>query len=454
MGGIKVEELKKIWEILTTLSEESQKAARTKCKELGFDTNRGVISLDESLINLNNARNILTDAIEKEKLIQLPITVQKSLLSNLDTISKSLTGLIGGKDEVVNLADAIEQLNLSIWQYGFYNLSKEVLGYQKKLNQLKNAELEVKKLKEDLNGGLNLKSEVEKLVNETKKSNENLQAVLATSQENAKKILDYLNQTTEISQKAAATNAIIQQNENTSTKLLATTKTSNAEITALEGKIREFYGTIENSRSQIDAMTENSKKTVETNNSKTEELITRLRSLEDQIKDQIQKATGHSLFHSFQTRQQRLARTKWIWFASLILCAIVSIGWPGYVITHSSVMNTAFYLKLSLSIPILLLFWFCEAQYARERRLEEEYAFKANISISLVPYQDLISKLVSQDKPEEMQKYTAFIIDSVNKVFSSPLDRIFAKDKKQEELSEEVIKKVLSLTDPLLKFIK
>ena len=67
----------KIWEILTTFTEEAQNKAREKCKELGFDPNRGIISLDESFVNLNSAKLIIEDAIEKQKLIQLPITVQK-----------------------------------------------------------------------------------------------------------------------------------------------------------------------------------------------------------------------------------------------------------------------------------------------------------------------------------------------------------------------------------------
>ena len=54
----------KIWEILTTFTEEAQNTAFAKCKELGFDTNRGVVPLDESFINLNAARLILMDVIE------------------------------------------------------------------------------------------------------------------------------------------------------------------------------------------------------------------------------------------------------------------------------------------------------------------------------------------------------------------------------------------------------
>ena len=56
----------KMWEILTTFTEESQQAALSKCSELGLDTNRAAVSLDESYINLNSACNILKDAIQQK----------------------------------------------------------------------------------------------------------------------------------------------------------------------------------------------------------------------------------------------------------------------------------------------------------------------------------------------------------------------------------------------------
>ena len=73
----------KIWEILTTLTEESQKAALDQCAEKGFDIKRGIVSLDESFISLSSIKNILSDAILKKKLIQLPKSVQNVLLANL-----------------------------------------------------------------------------------------------------------------------------------------------------------------------------------------------------------------------------------------------------------------------------------------------------------------------------------------------------------------------------------
>ncbi|GAB4408838.1 MAG: hypothetical protein OHK0032_04320 [Thermodesulfovibrionales bacterium] len=192
----------KIWKVLTTLTEEAQNAAHKKCKELGFDPNRGIISLDESFINLNAARLILTDAIEKRKLIQLPITVQTTILSNLESISKFLVGLINGADEVVNLVNAIEQLNTAMWQYGLYNLSEEILGYQTKMNQLKNQELEIKKVKDELKRDLALKKKLDEYFSESQKIYEKLQCVFSSDREKENQISTHLTNTDDILQKA------------------------------------------------------------------------------------------------------------------------------------------------------------------------------------------------------------------------------------------------------------
>ncbi|MCL4558957.1 MAG: hypothetical protein M1491_10130 [Deltaproteobacteria bacterium] len=293
MKGLEI--IKKMVELLTTLTEESQNAAKGKCAELKFDTNRGDVSLEESFINLNSATAILKDAIEKQKLVQLPISVQKTLLTNIEAVSNFQKNLINGADEVVNLVNAIEQLNTSMWQYGLHNLSKEVLGYQTKLNQIKKLDLELKTLKSELESGINLKSDLERLLSETKKSNETLQTLLTSSQENVKKTTENLNKTIEISQNASAKNTLIQQSADTSTQLLTSTKTSNAEVLALEGKIKEFYAKIDEYRKHVEGAIENSNKIVTNNKSETDELISELNKEKDKVNDLIQKATGASL---------------------------------------------------------------------------------------------------------------------------------------------------------------
>jgi hypothetical protein len=65
--------------IATTLSDDAQNAALRKCQELGFDTNRGRIALEETFINLSQAREILLDAVDKGKFVYLPLKLQYSL---------------------------------------------------------------------------------------------------------------------------------------------------------------------------------------------------------------------------------------------------------------------------------------------------------------------------------------------------------------------------------------
>jgi hypothetical protein len=130
-----------IYKLCTTLSTEAVDAAEAKAEANQFKIDRGDITFTELAINLTSARDILRDAIEKEKLIQLPLTVQKNIFANLSNISKALQGLMNNSDEIINLGNAVEALNTSIWQYGLHNLSDQVLGYQTKINQIKQQEV-------------------------------------------------------------------------------------------------------------------------------------------------------------------------------------------------------------------------------------------------------------------------------------------------------------------------
>jgi hypothetical protein len=185
-------------------------------------------------------------------------------------------------------------------------------------------------------------------------------------------------------------------------------------------------------------------------------LIGQLDELEGRIKDAIERATGFTLFHSFQKRQQDIAKAKDFWAWALLVSVIVSLTASGifiYYLKYVQVYNAAFYLKLSISLPLIYAIAFCNVQYARERRLEEEYAFKSNISISLDPYQKLVGNLVDKAKPEELSKYTAFIIDSVNRVFTSPTGEIFESPGDRSS-AEKLIKSLGDFIEPLLKVLK
>lgn len=341
----------RIGELLNALTEDARKAALAKCKEHNFDPDKGDIPLQESFINLTAACATLKESVDQKKLIQLPLTVQKIFASHLETIQRFQTELINGADQVVNLGNAIEALHFNIWQYGLPQLSGEVLGFQTKMNQLKRLDVEVVKIKDKLESGLELKSALQELQEKSSEHTAALQKLVTDSIETAKKVGDNLSATTEASQKAAAILATIQQSDATSSQLSAATQASNATTLALEQKIKEFYKQIDEYREKINLTTDDAENVTRKNTADTTELISNLTNLEGQIKTQIQKATGFSLFHSFQTRQDSLVKSKRLWIYAILGLVAISVGITLWIIqtvpegTALTGLGGAFYLK-------------------------------------------------------------------------------------------------------------
>ncbi|MBI1887191.1 MAG: hypothetical protein HYS19_02295 [Nitrosomonadales bacterium] len=92
--------IEEIWKILSKFNQEAHQVALAKCAELEFDPDSGIVSLNESYINLIWSCNTLKEAIEKQKLIQLPITIQQELTTSLEAISTSHDGLLAGTDTI------------------------------------------------------------------------------------------------------------------------------------------------------------------------------------------------------------------------------------------------------------------------------------------------------------------------------------------------------------------
>ncbi|MBI4654517.1 MAG: hypothetical protein HY752_05940 [Nitrospirae bacterium] len=429
----------KIWEILTTFTEEAQNAAFAKCKELGFDTSRGIVPLDESFINLNTAKFILVDAIEKKKLIQLPITVQKTLFNNLEAISKYLVGLTGGTDQITNLTDTIEQLNTAIWQFGFHNLSEEVLGYQTKLNQLKIQDVEIKRIKNDLEGGLNLKNKLEIFLGEVEKTTEKLQSITTSSDENAKKINDNLTQSAEINQKATQILSAIQQTEKGAKELSSTMET-------LKGKV-------DNWAKEIKELSEKSEKIKEDLTEREKKLNLLIENTDNTLKrveDLLPGATSAGLASSFRQRKEDITKSKKYWvvgFVGSLIFLVLMVSWIIYAFTeHIGKVEWWAYLlqRVPLTFPLIWLGWFFERNYGHKIRLEEDYAFKESISRAFEGYKKQMQEVDPEVAlPRLCDRTISILSETPLRVFerktsdetpaNSFLERFMPKGKKEQK---------------------
>jgi len=535
---------KELWKVATTFTKEAQEAVVRKCHELGFDVNRGHISLEETLINLSDARDVIIDAVIKNKITQLPLKVQYSLLEQLNSASDQLASISSGKDSVEALEAAVEDLTASIWNYRLHNLSGQVLGYETKMNQLKAQETLIRQAANEAKHLADARTTADGLVVEISSIAQKADVERQTILDAVGAVNTAVKEVTDLQQKVSAAAAQVQQNETTTTQQLSNTTQLAANAQTAERTVKEASVEIEASRTelaelltqasqliattgtttqaQIDSfktdftkmesetesrleelisnaetqtsalsttVTETLEETTasldktgkalsdrisqltadtkerleraeetqqekldghieesnviwqnastahdETFNKKLldfdasaiklrndqtteyDKLVTKLEELEGTIRESIQRATGYSLFHSFQTRQLAIAKEKKFWSRALFFAVLASLAASAIFIwslRYVKEYNAAFYLKLAISIPLIYAIAFCNVQYSRERRLEEEYAFKSNISISLDPYQRLVRQLVEEDKPEEVAKYTAFVIDSI-----------------------------------------
>lgn len=443
--------IEKLWAILSTFTAEAFEAAETKCKELGFDPNRGVISLAESLKNLSDDTAVLRSVIERRHLIQLPITTQKTILSHAESISRALSSLAANADEVVNLVNAIEALHLMLWQYGINKIPISEIDFLEKQNQIKKEEIELSSIRREIKQSLKAKNDLNELLSRAQEIQLQLQDASQVSQKSLESVSNAQKTALESSQKVQAVLASADQAASNLLNLLAGSKTSSAELAALEARIKEFYATIEQNRIRIEEINTKAQLSVQQNTDKTNTLISQLKDLELQISDAIQKATGFSLFTSFQTRKEEIQRSKLSWAVAILGLVVASIGLSLVILLTTKEIETAFWIKLSMSLPLIYAITFCTVQYSRERRLEEEYAFKSNISVSLVPYKDFLYNMLDKQQPIEKSQFTAFIIDSITKIYTPPSERAMDGEDRPHADSDKALKRLGSTLDAIVK---
>jgi len=563
----KEELAKELQRVLNTLTEEAQHAAIRKVSELGFDPNKGRISLEETLINLTQGRDILLDAIKKSKFAQLPLKLQFTLFDQVQAVARELTALVNGTDAVLNLDTAVEELNASVWQFQLHNMSDQVLGFQSKMNQLKSQEMTIRQAARAAEQFAGVRQKADQTLDAISERSKAITDEHASATKLVEQLQATLRESTDVGQKVSSLGTQVAQHETTAAQQLATAKQAAADTEAIAAKSKEMRTEIEAARDSLQDLTSKTQQlltitertattqvtefgskyeqlcektesttavlstkldtsiadlTTQTNArlesltgsadsrvtglvdetskrlskaeaaqqaqlteqlqdftiksdaavqafvSKEEEsvaagdadlkrLVGQLEELEGRIREAIERATGYTLFHAFQRRQQDIAKAKNFWAWALAGCLGIALCASAafiYSLQFVQVYNAAFYLKLSITIPIVYAIAFCNLQYSRERKLEEEYAFKSSVSISLEPYQKLVAALVDKGNPTELSKYTEFIIQSVNRVFTSPTGPVFEGIPSEKNYAEKIIKAMGDVIEPVVKGLK
>src|SRR5574344_215622 len=225
----------------------------------------------------------------------------------------------------------------------------------------------------------------------------------------------------------------------TSIKARLDEATTNAEkIKQVEAQSQVFKETLDEYIKNMTAKTAEITEKTKQYNEDTQSIIDTNTKLTEEIKEQLEKATGISLFHMFQKRKEALEKNQKWWLGGVICSIVILIGFSAWIIWSLPSIeqnNTIDWFKdaifkFTLSTPVIYLLYFLTDRYTKLRRLIEEYAFKSAISLALTPYFDLVKGL--DDETEEKDK--DFLIAVIGNIFKTPTDKVFKTKEGQFDL--------------------
>jgi len=146
-----------------------------------------------------------------------------------------------------------------------------------------------------------------------------------------------------------------------------------------------------------------------------------INDLSDQISDLLNGAIAASLDRNFTDQKEELESSVKFWKWSTFVAIGVLIGFAVYIfqdITQVSEFGVGTVSRMTLLIPALIGVWFTSKNYSRQRKLMEQYAFKATLAQTLEPSRDVLeSQLTSDGSDEQLAK---FMVTSMGQIFQNP----------------------------------
>jgi hypothetical protein len=457
--------MSEIGTIAEQVTQELLDAADAAAREQGFDRTSGVMPFERALEVFGEVSAELAQADVDGLADRLPVSVRDSILSELSTCYETLDSIRGGNQRIQEFVRQVDALHRQVWLGGLGYRTKSLVSYQMKLARLDKLTREARGYRKEAAAVSELRSEAEQERAEVGRLGEQMRELLAGAQAGSEeRIAQIQSLVQELS--GFAESGRDAQGTIRSQVELARSKSGEASdhAAAAEARLREattsqqaleaYYGKVDEYEAKLQGITEKAGTTIARHEKRTNDLLQRLERIQDDIKLKLQKATGYTLFETFQKRREsiRVGLARWFWVVVGAAAAYSVLAW--FLLHDVRALDVAFFLKLGFSLPLLWVVGFAVRQYGRERRLEEEYAFKSAISLSLSAYRELVEEGLKKLTPEEKARYATFLTDSVGAVFDSPMERVFGERRSRMPTDTKVIAELAEALKPVAELVK
>ena len=380
--------------------------------------NIGKYSATEFLFFFNKMINQLDDELKNGLGFLLPFTENYSndfgsvnLQSNLNTIKSYLNS---------NQFAAIEPLMDSLIHYqiknGFWNKS-EIMSHPIDTE-------EIKKQKTLIN--LNQKA-IEKNLQSYEELKTNLDTTVSDFNEFiAEKKVELIEITTLLStanNQLAEINTVVSNSANKDTEIDGILKNIKVKVTTVSESITEYeadFTSIKKDNSELKIELETSIANALEDLKKSKEGIEFIESNREEIVRLTGMAADGALGSKFHQRQEDLEKGLVIWKWAVPIMSLVTLIWIVIVFTCLSPHFENQWLNILINIiktsPAFVLLGFVFSQYKKERNLQEEYAFKSAVAMTLTAYSKMLSNADIEDNISRQQ----MLLKSIEMLYNQP----------------------------------
>lgn len=131
-------------------------------------------------------------------------------------------------------------------------------------------------------------------------------------------------------------------------------------------------------------------------------------------------ATSATLANSFDERKKELTKGVLIWYVTMIGSLLLLSGLVVLIYLSTEKVSNLFWIRITMTSPLVLFSLFASKQYSNERASLEKYAFKSAISTALEGHVTLLSQ--NFPAPEYKRDILDFALTSIAAIFREPYE--------------------------------
>jgi hypothetical protein len=458
-------------------------------------------TIEESITRFSRSAEAAVKLTEEGGILSLPMNILNAVSESSEQVKNAIENLAegGSRDNFTNSVIKFEE---AVWRTN--RLATHSSEWEKVAQEERLKTLEERLLidAETLSQVSDLLSNLENKFEEVSKEFEVIEAEKVIALQAKNDALAAAKEATLAATKSATQLQTLEEAERKSAEALGRAQTSESGIQSFKTEIENFFKEIQNYRIEISRTTATSDKAIKETDEKIAsllselqkssdivlqtlreqnlslledskkqqadvlelgraehlDLMSNLRDLKTKAEEQLHTTTAGALSHKFDNRGKDLATAKDVWVTRIQWLIVVAIGWGAFIALSHSQADAQFYLKLTISIPIAYGIAFCTSHYSRDRRLEEEYAFKSSVSLSLESYRILLEKIIREEDAKEREEYTKFVLKTIGQIFSSPTAAVYGDRQSRSARTgmkefRLILKELLKPVEPALSVI-